>query len=128
MLQRAQLLAATAHLSASYLNDLEALAHRLLGTASAEAAAQAFALAFAHATPRLLPDHLAPAAADAEDPWRDYPTVSLQLQPITRGGNRGVPNTGSFATWTRWRRYAKPSWPGAATAWIVWSACWGAAR
>ncbi|HEX5416172.1 MAG TPA: DUF2397 family protein, partial [Chloroflexota bacterium] len=37
VLQRAQLLAATAHLSASYLNDLESLARRLLGTETAEA-------------------------------------------------------------------------------------------
>ena len=93
VLQRAQLLAATAHLSASYLNDLEALAQRLLRAESGEAAAQTFAVAFAHATPRLLPEHLTVSAGDAVDPWQDYPTVALGLQPISRRASRGAPST-----------------------------------
>ncbi|HVC34732.1 MAG TPA: DUF2397 family protein [Chloroflexota bacterium] len=87
VLQRAQLLAATSHLGAGFLSDLETFARQILQMTEAEAAAQAMAVAFAHPTPRLLPEHLTAGRVDLDNPWADEAPVALTLQPIQRGGS-----------------------------------------
>ena len=87
VLERAQLLAATSHLGASYLLDLEALARHLLGLAGVEAASQALAIAFGHALPRVISEHLSAAHADVADHWEGAAPVHLRLEPIQRGSS-----------------------------------------
>ncbi len=85
VLQRAQLLAATAHLGAGFLVDLETLAQQLLRLTDLEAAASLTAVAFAHGLPRLLPERLTPSGDAAANPWAGEPPIRLTLQPIQRG-------------------------------------------
>jgi uncharacterized protein (TIGR02677 family) len=93
VLQRAQLLATTAHLGASYLVDLESLAQRLLRLEDAEAAGQLLQVAFAHQIPRALPERLAGTNLDPASPWEGHPAISLTFQPIQRASGSGGPPT-----------------------------------
>lgn len=86
VLQKAQLLAATSHLGAGFLNDLEALARKLLRTAEVEAAAQSTAVALAHRVPRLLAENLSASSDEDGDPWDGNAQVAITLQTLQRSG------------------------------------------
>ena len=87
VLERAQLLAATSHLGAGYLLDLESLARQLLGLSDVEAASQSLAVALGHALPRVIPEHLSASHAEVADHWLGAPAVRLRLEPIQRGSS-----------------------------------------
>lgn len=99
VLQRAQLLAATSHLGAGFLVDLESLARQLLRADDVESAARTTAVAFAHTLPRVFPERLAPSADASVEPWLSPAPLRLALQPIQRGGGSGTAEAAPIRDW-----------------------------
>lgn len=85
LLSRALALASARAIGPGFRRDLEKLAHQLMESPDAEAAAQILAVAFGHCPPRVPGESLSGLHRERLVPWEGRSVVRVELSPVHRG-------------------------------------------